>query len=63
MRKFHTYSAQFKIIQKPVNIEGASRENENQFQNKVNSIPKKNFPNKTKNLNITCPLAELNKLF
>ena len=44
MKKVNTYSAQFKIIQKPVN------ENENQFHNNNNPIPKTNYPNKTKNL-------------
>ena len=29
MKKINNYSAQFKVIQKPVNTEGASRENYN----------------------------------
>ena len=46
MKKINNYSAQFKIIQKPMNT------NENQFDEKVieKNNPKKNYQNKTKNL-------------
>ena len=46
MKKVNNYSAQFKIIQKPMNA------NENQFDEKVieKKIQKRNYQNKTKNL-------------
>ena len=50
MKKINNYSAQFKIIQKPMNT------NENQFDEKIiekkiqKIIKKRNYQNKTKNL-------------
>ena len=46
MKKINNFSAQFKIIQKPMNT------NENQFDEKIiqKIIKKRNYQNKTKNL-------------
>ena len=50
MKKINNYSAQFKIIQKPMST------NENQFDEKIiekifqKIIKKRNYQNKTKNL-------------
>ena len=43
MKKINNFSAQFKIIQKPINT------NENQFDEKEKNNPKRNYQNKTKN--------------
>ena len=43
MKKINIYSAQFKIIQKPMNT------NENQFDEKEKIIQKRIYQNKTKN--------------
>ena len=45
MKKINNYSAQFKIIQKPMNT------NENQFDEKIiqKNNQKRNYQNKTKN--------------
>ena len=53
MKKINNYSAQFKIIQKPMNTNMQSqRSRENQFDEKVieKIIQKRNYQNKTKNL-------------
>ena len=49
MKKIINCSAQYKVIQMPMNTEGALRENENQFHNN-NNYKKRNYQNKTKNL-------------
>ena len=53
MKKIINYSAQYKVIQLPMNTEGALRENENHFHNNNNNYKnnkKGNYQNKTKNL-------------
>ena len=52
MKKINNYSAQFKIIQKPMNTNMQSQQScANQFDEKIieKKIKKRNYQNKTKN--------------